>query len=53
MKKNRIRLTESQLNRVIRESVNKILQEEIGDGSFPNPDALKGQSLKRVEQALY
>ena len=29
------------------------MQEEIGDGSYPNPDALKGQSLKRVEQALY
>lgn len=50
---NKIRLSESQLHRVIKESVKRIIQEEIGDGSFPNPDALKGQSLKRVEQALY
>ena len=50
--KRRIRLSERDLHRVIRESVKRVLKEEIGDGSFPNPDALINTSQKRVEQAL-
>ena len=53
MRKQVISIKEGDLRRIIKESVNRIIQEEIGDGNFPNPDALKGQSLKRVEQALY
>lgn len=36
MKKNRIRLTESQLHRVIKESVNKVLKEEWDKAAFEN-----------------
>lgn len=46
------RLTESRLRGMIRESVKSALNEEIGDGSFPNADALVDINHKRVEQAL-
>ena len=47
-----IRLTESDLRKMVNESVRIIISEEIGDGSFPNSDALLGHSIKRIEQAL-
>ena len=50
--KRRIRLTESDLHRVVKESVNRVIKETIGDGSFPNADALVNTTHKRVEQAL-
>lgn len=52
-KKNTIRLNESQLHNMISESVKKVLNETIGDGSFPNADALIGHKVKDVENALY
>lgn len=48
----RIRLTEDRLRGMIREAVKGVLNEEIGDGSFPNADALVDINHKRVEQAL-
>ena len=47
-----IRLNESELKRMIAESVKRVMNEVIGDGSFPNPDALVNTTHKRVEQAL-
>ena len=47
-----IRLTESDLRKMVNESVRIIISEDIGDGSFPNSDALLGHSIKRIEQAL-
>lgn len=52
-KKNTIRLNESQLHNMISESVKKVLNETIGDGGFPNADALIGHKVKDVENALY
>ena len=52
-KKNTIRLNESQLHNMISESVKKVLNETIGDGSFPNADALIGHKLEDIEKALY
>lgn len=52
-KKNTIRLNESQLHNMISESVKKVLNETIGDGSFPNADALIEHKVKDVENALY
>lgn len=50
--KQTIRLRESELRRMIAESVKRVLNEVIGDGSFPNPHALVNTTHKRVEQAL-
>jgi len=47
-----IRLTENDIQRIVKNSVKRILKEEIGDGSFPNPDALVNITHKRVENAL-
>jgi len=52
MKKNVQRINESQLRAIVAESVKRVLKEEIGDGTFPNLDALKGHNISRVEQAL-
>lgn len=52
-KKNTIRLNESELANIVKESVKKIVNETIGDGSFPNADALIGHKVKDVENALY
>ena len=52
MNKKLIRLTESDLHKIVKKSVNKILKEEIGTGEFPNPDALVNITHNRVEQAL-
>lgn len=52
MNKKLIRLTESDFHRIVKESVKRVLKEEIGDGSFPNADALVNTSHKRVKQAL-
>lgn len=48
MKKNRIRLTESQLNRVIKESVKRVLSEGIFD-KFTNDDIYNGD----IEDIVY
>lgn len=50
--KQTIKLNESELKRMIAESVKRVMNEVIGDGSFPNPDALVNTTHKRVEQAL-
>lgn len=52
MNKNLIRLTESDLHKIVKKSVNNVLKEEIGTGEFPNPDALVNTTHNRVEQAL-
>ena len=52
MNKKLIRLTESDLHKIVKKSVNKVLKEEIGTGEFPNPDALVNITHNRVEQAL-
>ena len=52
MNKKLIRLTESDLHKIVKKSVNKVLKEEIGTGEFPNPDALVNTTHNRVEQAL-
>ena len=47
------RLTETDLRKMIGEAVKKVLNETIGDGSFPNADALIGHKLEDIEKALY
>lgn len=44
--------TDEAINRIVKESVKKIVKETIGDGSFPNADALVNTTHRRVEQAL-
>lgn len=51
--KKTVRLTEADLQKMIDGVVKKVLNETIGDGSFPNADALIGHKVKDVESALY
>lgn len=44
MRKNRIRLTESQLNRVIKESVKRVLMEHEDDWFYPDDTAYIGRT---------
>ena len=50
--KKTVRLTEADLQKMIDRAVKKVLNETIGDGSFPNADALIGHKVKDVESAL-
>lgn len=54
MKKNRIKLTESQLHRVIKESVKKVLKEAYNATSIDTEDKItSGGEQKRMFNWLY
>ena len=52
MRKNRTIIKESQLRRIVKESVKRILKEEIGDGSFPNAQSLVDKDVESVNKSL-
>ena len=48
--KKTVRLTEDRLRKMIGEAVKKVLNETIGDGSFPNADALIGHKVESLNR---